>query len=149
MSKYGRHLFVLLVGACGLVSVCVLCFGAAGPAGAVDQAVAVGRAAQIHPDWAGAVIPPNIAPLNFVVRESGSRYLVRIRSQQGRPIEVVSRSGTITIGARAWHALLDTNRGGQLDFEVFIRSGAKERAARGSASTRSIARSPARTSTII
>jgi hypothetical protein len=125
MSKYGRYLFVLVVAASGLVLVCVLCFGAAGRAGAVDQAVALGRTARIHPDWADAVIPPNIAPLNFLVRESGSRYLVRIRSQQGQPIEVRSRSGTIAIGARAWHTLLDANRGQQLDFEVFVQSDAK------------------------
>ena len=68
------------------------------------------------------MIPPNIAPLNFQVRESGSRYLVRIRSQQGRPIEVASRSGKIAIPEKPWHELLGLNRGGQLAFEVFVRS---------------------------
>jgi hypothetical protein len=68
------------------------------------------------------VIPPNIAPLNFLVRDGGERYLVRIRSQHGRPIEVQSRSGKITIPEKPWHALLDANRGGRLEFEVSLGS---------------------------
>ena len=31
----------------------------------------------LYPDYAGTVIPPNIAPLNFVVKEPGVRFLAR------------------------------------------------------------------------
>ncbi len=122
MSKYKRHLIVALVAAPAVALVCFLGLGAAGPAGAPEEAVAAGRTPQIHPDFSGAVIPANIAPLNFLVRESGSRYLVRIRSQHGRPIEVASRSGTIAIPEKPWHELLDANRGGRLEFEVSRRT---------------------------
>jgi hypothetical protein len=102
----------------------VFCLAAFGPAATVDGAIVAGRPPQLHPDYSDTVIPPNIAPLNFLVRESGSRYLVRIRSQHGQTIEIVSRSGKIAIPERAWHELLDSNRGGQLAFEVLVQSGA-------------------------
>ena len=122
MNKYGRYLLLLLATASAAGLIGALCLGASGLAVAPSEAAAVGRSARIQPDYADAVIPPNIAPLNFLVRENGSRYLVRIRSEQGRPIEVTSRSGKIAIPERAWHELLDSNRGGKLAFEVFAQS---------------------------
>jgi hypothetical protein len=125
MNKYGRSLLILLVAVSVTASIWVFCLAASGPAAAVDGAAAAGCTPQIRPDYADTVIPPNLAPLNFLVRESGSRYLVRIRSQRGRPIEVTSRSGKIAIPERAWHELLNLNCGGQLTFEVSVQSGAK------------------------
>ena len=39
----------------------------------VDDAAAVARPPRIRPDYSGSVIPPNVAPLNFAVREPGTR----------------------------------------------------------------------------
>ena len=85
----------------------------------VQDAVAVPRPPQIRPDYSGTVIPPNIAPLNFVIREQGTRFLVRIRSEEGDPIEMVSRSPKITIRSRRWRSLLEANRGKDLRFDVY------------------------------
>jgi hypothetical protein len=120
MSKYKRYLIVALVAALALGLVWLLGFRVSGPA-APEQATTAGRTPQIHPDFSGAVIPPNIAPLNFLIRDDGSLYVVRIRSQHGRPIEVERRSGTIAIPEKPWHELLDANRGGRLEFEVSLR----------------------------
>jgi len=38
--------------------------------------VQAGRAPGIRPDYAGTVVPPNIAPLNFIVEEPGEQYVV-------------------------------------------------------------------------
>ena len=46
---------------------------------AADECISVARPAKIKPDYAGVVIPPNIAPLNFVVLEQGTKYQVRIQ----------------------------------------------------------------------
>ena len=46
--------------------------------------VAVARQPRITPDYAGIVIPPNIAPLNFTIDEPGDRYIARIHSTVGR-----------------------------------------------------------------
>ena len=123
MNRYGRYMLVLFVAVPVALLIGVLRLGVSGSSAVADGAVTVGRSPQIHPDYADTVVPPNIAPLNFLVRESGSRYLVRIQAQRGRPIEVVSRSGKIAIPERAWHELLDSNRGGQLAFEVFVQAG--------------------------
>ncbi len=114
---------------CGIVSVCLLAvvwllsMFVMGRSGAVDlaSAVAVDRAPRIQPDYSGAVIPPNIAPLNFLVDEPGTDYRARIRADQGEAIDVASRSGSIEIPLRAWQRLLDANRGGKVIFEVCVR----------------------------
>jgi hypothetical protein len=120
MRRYKRHLIVGVVAAPVVALVWLLGLDASGPA--ADRVIAMGRPPHLHPDYSNTVIPPNIAPLNFQVRDGGERYFVRIRSQQGRPIEVQSRSGKITIPEKPWHALLDANRGGRLEFEVSLRS---------------------------
>ncbi|MEJ2701562.1 MAG: hypothetical protein P8Z79_03890 [Sedimentisphaerales bacterium] len=88
----------------------------------IDQFSIIDRLAEIHPDYSGTVIPPNIAPLNFSIRENGSHYCVRISSRQGQPIEIFSRSPKIVIAEKPWHALLNANRGEDLSFLVFVRS---------------------------
>ena len=38
---------------------------------AIDKYDVVDRPARIYPDYSSTVIPPNIAPLNFMVKEEG------------------------------------------------------------------------------
>ncbi len=132
MSKYKR-LRMVASAALAVAFVGFLGLGASGPAPA--EALAVDRPPQIHPDFSGAVIPPNIAPLNFLVRESGSRYFVRIRSSQGRALETASRSGKMAIPEKSWHTLLSVNRGKELTFEVFVQSDGRWRQFRAFACT--------------
>lgn len=87
-----------------------------------EFAAAVGRAPRIWPDYSGTVVPANIAPLNFVIREEGSRFAVRIHSESGEAIEIVSRSPKIAIPWRPWKSLLDAHRGKQLWFDVYTES---------------------------
>ncbi len=79
----------------------------------------VGREPNISPDYAGTVIPANVAPLNFQVLEEGSAYLVTIRSEHGRPISLSSKTGQIRIPVRPWRALLEANRGSNVFFDVY------------------------------
>ncbi len=76
------------------------------------------RAPRIFPDYTETVLPPNIAPLNFSIHEEGSRFLVKIRAEEGGAIEIASGSPNITIPPRRWGRLLETNRGKDLRFEV-------------------------------
>lgn len=94
-----------------------------GASGAADlaSAVAAGRAPRIRPDYSSTVIPPNIAPLNFLVEEPGTDYRVRIRADQGQAIDVASRSGTIEIPLLPWQQLLGANRGRNLTFDICVR----------------------------
>jgi len=87
----------------------------------IEQYVSIGRPALISPDYADAVIPPNIAPLNFVIQEEGLHYFVKISSEQGEPIEVFSRTPKIIIPHKYWRRLLSGNTGKELYFDIFIK----------------------------
>jgi hypothetical protein len=82
---------------------------------------AAGRTPRIRPDYSDTVIPPNIAPLNFLVEEPGTEYRVRIHGTAGGEIIVGTRQSSIVIPPRPWRDLLARNRGGQVAFEVFVK----------------------------
>ncbi|MBL7153173.1 MAG: PD40 domain-containing protein [Phycisphaerae bacterium] len=120
MRKHYRYLLVVVVALSGGALLWALYGNEREPAptGRFDS---VGRAAKIHPDYSGTVIPANIAPLNFSIEESGSRYYVKIYSQRGPEIEVRSRSGKIVIPQSSWSSLLEANRGQELYFDIFVK----------------------------
>lgn len=80
---------------------------------------AVPRAPRIRPDYTDTVLPPNIAPLNFAIEEPGSAYRVRVHAARGAGIEIASAGPTIEIPLQPWKALLDENRGGRLEIDVY------------------------------
>jgi len=47
---------------------------------------AVGRLPLIKPDYTGVTIPPNIAPLNFRLRDSRAACVAEITSVNGSPV---------------------------------------------------------------
>lgn len=81
----------------------------------------VDRAAVIKPDYSGVIIPANIAPLNFIVAEKGSRYFVKISSTEGDSIDISSSDGKIKIPSKAWRTILKANRGERLFFDIYIK----------------------------
>jgi len=108
-------LFLAVAGLAGIFAI--------GLSGAADlaSAVPVDRAPHLRPDYNDTVIPPNIAPLNFLVEEPGTDYRARIRADDGQAIDVASRHGAIEIPLRPWQKMLGANRGRKLSFEVFVR----------------------------
>jgi len=84
--------------------------------------VVVGRAPRITPDYAGVVLPPNIAPLNFRIDEPGRRYAARIHSDVGEPVEILSRTGEILIPQQRWKALLNANVGKEITVDVYVKT---------------------------
>ncbi len=87
----------------------------------IEEFNPVDRPAGIHPDYINSVIPPNIAPLNFLIREKGARYFVKIYSEQGKGIDIYSRRPSIEIPIRHWRKLLSINHGRKLFFDVYVR----------------------------
>ncbi len=78
------------------------------------------RPASLEPDYTATVIPPNIAPLNFLITEPGTAFCAKISATQGEPIEVFSHDGIIEIPERPWHTLLERNKGHDLQIEIFV-----------------------------
>jgi hypothetical protein len=80
-----------------------------------------GRAPRLRPDYVGAVIPPNLCPLNFRVEEKGEAYFVRVYNAKGQSVEVRSRDARIQFPEREWRGLLSATRGEGLRVEVSVR----------------------------
>jgi hypothetical protein len=93
-----------------------------GPGNTVPQEYLDTRtSARISPDYSDSVIPPNIAPLNFVVKEDADEYRVRIYADRGEEIIVSSSTAEIRIPLDSWKALLSANRGKALYFDIYAR----------------------------
>jgi len=86
----------------------------------VVGARAVGREPVLKPDYAGTIVPPNIAPLRFRVVEPGRRYVVRFSGAYGRPLCVRSADGRIRTPLGPWRTLAAANAGGRLLVDVAV-----------------------------
>ncbi|MBN2273162.1 MAG: PD40 domain-containing protein [Bacteroidales bacterium] len=80
------------------------------------------RQASVFPDYTGIVIPPNIAPLNFFIREEGTRYHVEIAAEEENKIIINQTSPAIRIPIKKWHELLNTNKGKELKLDIFVKN---------------------------
>lgn len=115
LGVLGAFVLAMAVGAGVLFS--------ARPAPLVQDAP-LSRPPAISPDYSGLVIPPNIAPLNFIVKETGTAFRVSVRAGHGRPIEIDSRGPGIEIPLALWRALLAANPGGEIRFDISVRDAA-------------------------
>jgi len=79
------------------------------------------RPPRIFPDYAGIVIPPNIAPLNMRVEEPGDAFAARITGPAGEALEISGDGPNLRIGIGPWRRLLAANRGKEIAVEVFAR----------------------------
>jgi hypothetical protein len=79
------------------------------------------RKASIFPDYYDVVIPPNIAPLNFIIKEKGTDFLVDIYSKNGNRIQIFQSSPKIEIPIKKWHKLLNENKGNNLFLDVYVK----------------------------
>ena len=71
----------------------------------------------IYPDYAGVTIPPNIAPLHFIVDETADRYVTRISYPGG---EWATDDREVTPGVARWQEMLAAAKGKDLRVEVFV-----------------------------
>lgn len=79
----------------------------------------------IFPDYTGLTIPPNIAPLNFMIKEPGEKFAVRIYSKNGKEILIQTDDPKIGIKETEWKKLLAANQGEVLNVEIYCRNGNK------------------------
>jgi hypothetical protein len=81
----------------------------------------VSRRARIQPDYSGITIPPNIAPLNFLIKEPGTLYRVEIRGSAAPSIQIHGKSPSIRIPINAWKRFLSANRGNSYQVKIFLK----------------------------
>jgi hypothetical protein len=103
-----------------LILIILLCVGCLNQK-SVQDAKPIGRLPIIQPDYSGIVIPPNIAPLNFFIQETGGEYNVRIHSKNGDPIQIENNSGLIQIPMKQWKHLVSENLGEELLIDISLK----------------------------
>lgn len=87
----------------------------------IVQYTTADRTPDISPDYSGLIIPPNIAPLNFMVEEPAQKYHVKIYSDNGSNIDIFSLSSKIIIPQKQWGDLLSTNKGSKLFIDIYTK----------------------------
>lgn len=75
----------------------------------------------LEPDYSDVTIPPNIAPLNFNIKEPGKIFFVKFTSASGPEIDIFSRSGEIRIPEKRWKEMLQNNKGKELKIDIFLK----------------------------
>lgn len=109
-----RNIFFLLLIA--IVSSC----NTAAPK--IDGATQLDNTPSIFPQYDSVCIPPNIAPLNFLIDEEGVGYYVKIDGEKSDPVHISQKSAKINIPIKKWKKLLENNRGGKISLSVYVKS---------------------------
>ncbi len=107
-----RNCLILLLALTGLVTL-VQCSDL--PENVTEET----NVAKIFPEYYNLTIPPNIAPLNFIIKEEGSKFKVDIHGEKGNPIQISQHNSTIEIPERKWHELLSENTGDSISVDIW------------------------------
>lgn len=73
----------------------------------------------ISPNYLGVTIPPNIAPMNFIINEEGMYFKVIAEDPSGKnTITVTSKDGTVKFPEKRWKELLKVCSGQKITVHV-------------------------------
>ena len=83
--------------------------------------------APIYPDYSNVVVPPNIAPLNFMVREEGDEFVCQLTTKDGKHelVTAAGEDGKFNIDTLEWRNLLQECRGSDINVNVFAHRNGK------------------------
>jgi hypothetical protein len=106
----GKYIYLILP---------LLFFSCTGKPGNINSIIE--REPRIEPDYSDVTIPPNIAPLNFEIKEPGTAFFVKFSSDSGDEFEIASKSGEIIIPQKKWQKMMGGNRGKMYKADIFSR----------------------------
>ncbi len=79
----------------------------------------INRQPQIEPDYSDVTIPPNIAPLNFIIKESGNEYQAILKSGlSNTQISVRCKDGIIQFSEKSWKKLIEESKGDKISIQI-------------------------------
>lgn len=127
VRRFGTASTVLRIGACLAVLLAVLTFAALRRLSVADvdsylsgaRCNAAERTPAIYPDYVGCAVPPNIAPMNFEIREEGALFLTRFSVENGFSFVEKGKTADVSIGR--WRKLLAEAVGKRVKVEVFVK----------------------------
>jgi hypothetical protein len=120
MSLPRRRILLPLAGVAAVAAATLGYWLFAAP-GLPSRYVEAGRRPRLDPDYSDCTVPPNIAPLNFQVKEEGTQYRVRVRSESGGELVVADGGPGIVFPQQKWKGLLDGSRGQDVSVDVYVR----------------------------
>ncbi len=91
-----------------------------------DKVIELDREPVIEPDYSGVTIPPNIAPMNFKIKENGIPFKVVASASNGIQISIKSPDAIISFSKKSWKKLLENAQGGEINIEVYSKNKKKE-----------------------
>ncbi len=76
----------------------------------------------IYPDYKDVVVPPNIAPLNFIVRDStATAYVVQFKGNGKELLTAAADDAIVEIDTTEWRSLLMGNKGSDISVDVYAK----------------------------
>lgn len=80
----------------------------------------LGEQAVLYPDYRDVTIPANIAPLNFLVKDSlASAVVAELKGVKGEVLIAGSSDCTVQMDTTAWRTLLNENRGRDITVNIY------------------------------
>lgn len=85
------------------------------------DSTAVKEEVQIYPDYRDIVVPPNIAPLNIMVKSLGNEFVGRVAAADGSKeiLAAASEDGKLLFDSVEWKSLLQSQRGKDLTVTIY------------------------------
>ncbi|MBQ5981697.1 MAG: PD40 domain-containing protein [Prevotella sp.] len=87
-----------------------------------EHATPVNRLAKVYPDNHDAVLPPNIAPMNFNILEQGDEFITHIFSEVDQE-GIVCAGSTVMIPEDDWNVLLTSAKGKHVFTDIYVKTG--------------------------
>lgn len=76
----------------------------------------------ISPDYTEVTIPSNIAPLNFIVKESGDNFIVHLKSEESDIKIESSEDGVTSIDLNLWREFIESSKGDIFSVTIYAES---------------------------
>ncbi len=87
----------------------------------VEKARLIPEFPHITPDYIDITIPPNIAPLNFLIKEEASRYIAQFSNKCNILMVLSSKNGKIIIPMKKWKKILNDNINQELHITILCK----------------------------
>jgi len=87
-----------------------------------NQFVEVDAEARIYPDYKDVVVPPNIAPLNFIVSDSvATAFVAQLQGGGQEVLAAAAENGTVQMDSAQWRSLLIACKGSDISVNVYAK----------------------------
>lgn len=75
----------------------------------------------IYPDYRDIVVPPNIAPLNIMVKSEGKEFVAIVEGKGAPVLAAAGSDGKLAFDSIEWRSLLADNKGGELSVTIYAK----------------------------